>query len=302
METTSLGKIKNSPKFLRYYNLCFSFLSYLRDKEDLKIFVEGFDLVEDDYTFFVKPYMHRWKPEYKKARIAKLYHLDDWAKLNPLPLTMLSFTTYHDSAFARRTIGKGYTIEQSWDVLKAGFRKSTVLIRNKIRKGVPCLWIVEPQPESGYPHIHAGFFTRFDDYEQERLQNHWSNGIQAGDFKHGLEFSFDRTHEEGDISSMRNYLMKYMAKTFIETIPDWTPQELVFNAIAWHEGYRLFGCSNDLAKIMGRPKKDMSSFAWLGTSAVGYTLTGPVEVMIHKNPSWITSSNSFNNPHQKGMS
>ena len=286
MEPTTLAKVKYSPKFSRYYNVCFSFLSYLRDKEDIRIFIEGFDYTENDYTFFEKPYMHRWKPEYMNERLAKLYLLETWAKSNPLPLTMLSFTTYHDSSYARRSIGKGYTIEDSWDVLKKGFRKATVLIRNKIRKGVPYFWVVEPQPESGYPHIHAGFFTKFEDFEQERLQNHWANVVKAGDFKHGLEFSFDKTHEAGDIASVRNYLMKYMAKTFIETIPDWTPQELVFNAIAWHGGYRLFGSSNDLAAVMERPKKDMSWFSWLGTSVIGRNLSGPLEKMINKNPSW----------------
>jgi hypothetical protein len=46
--------------------------------------------------------------------------------------------------------------------------------------------------------------------------------------------------------------MKYLAKTFIETIPDWAPEELIFNAIAWREGYRFFGCSWDLSRVMMR--------------------------------------------------
>ena len=97
-------------------------------------------------VFSFKPYMHRWKPEYMKARIAKFYLLDEWAKNNPLPLSLLTFTTYHDSEYARRMRGKGCTIEESWDLLKVGFWKASLLIRNKIRKGVPYYWIAEPQP------------------------------------------------------------------------------------------------------------------------------------------------------------
>jgi hypothetical protein len=290
MKTTALGKIKNSPKFSKYHKLCFSFLSYLRDKENLNIVIMGYDTDKEDVEFYERPYMHRWKPEYMKARLAKLYKLEEWANQHPLPVTMLSFTTYHDSLYARRSIGRGYSIEDSWAVLKVGFRKSTVLIRNKIRKNVPYLWVVEPQPESGYPHIHAGFFTEFTDYEQKRLQNHWANVVKAGSFKHGLEFSFDKTHKPGEIFSMRNYLMKYMAKTFVESIPDWSPEELVFNAIALHDGYRLFGSSNDLAKVMERPKQqNSSSFIWFETSTYGQNLSGPVDVVINKNPNVVFS-------------
>jgi hypothetical protein len=48
----------------------------------------------------------------------------------------------------------------------------------------------------------------------------------------GLDFSFGPNYKNGEVASLRNYLMKYLAKTFIETIPDWSPEELVFNAIA----------------------------------------------------------------------
>jgi hypothetical protein len=40
----------------------------------------------------------------------------------------------------------------------------------------------------------------------------------------------------------------------------------VFNANAWKEGYRFFGCSQDLLKAIRRPKKDNSVYTWLCTS------------------------------------
>ncbi len=45
---------------------------------------------------------------------------------------------------------------------------------------------------------------------------------------------YDRT-----LSSLRNYLMKYLRKTFMDGMKDWPAEELVFNAIAWKEGYRF---------------------------------------------------------------
>jgi hypothetical protein len=67
--------------------------------------------------------------------------------------------------------------------------------------------------------------------------------------------------ETGTIFSLRNYLMKYLAKTFIETMPDWSPEELVFNAIAWKKGHRFFGYSRDLSNVMRRQKKDNRTYA-----------------------------------------
>jgi len=50
--------------------------------------------------------------------------------------------------------------------------------------------------------------------------------------------------------------LKYMAKTFVDGMKDWTPQEFVFNAVAWNKGYRFFGCSRDLSKVMKWVKID----------------------------------------------
>jgi hypothetical protein len=286
IRVSALLRMKKHPKLRRYYPLCMKFLCYLRDKQNIKICIFGYDLKMQDTVDIEKPYMHRWKPEYMKARFAKFYLLDEWAKNHPLPLTMLTFTTYHDSAYARKKNGKGYSLEESWRILKQGFRKVTLLIRNKIRKNVSYFWIVEPQPESGYPHIHVGFFTEFTEEEQARLKNHWSNVVKAGDYKHGLDFSIEQTHKTGEVTSLKNYLLKYLAKTFVETIPDWTPEELVFNAIAWKGGYRFFGCSRDLSNAMKRPMTDNSTFTCLRTSIHHPDRGYQEDILIQKNPTW----------------
>ncbi len=290
MEYPSLSKVKFHSKLSKYHRLCWDYLTYLREKEGITIIIEGYDASIEDTVLTKKLYMHRWKPEYMKARLAKFYLLDSWYKQRPLPLTLLTFTTYHDSAYARRKNGKGYSIEESWEILKKGFRKASLLIRNKIRKGVSYFWIIEPQIESGHPHIHAGYFTEFTDSEKERLKNHWSTVVKAGDFKHGLDFSFGSSYNAGDVSSLRNYLMKYMVKTFVDGMKDWTPQELVFNAIAWNQGYRFFGCSRDLSKVMKWVKIENAAYTWLCTSLHRNDLGYEEDKVIRKNPTWVQNT------------
>ncbi|MGA2824181.1 MAG: hypothetical protein ABSE72_11720 [Bacteroidales bacterium] len=284
IKVPSLLQVKRHSKLNRYFPLCWQFIEYLRHKEKIQFIIEGYDSRIDNLVTYVLPYIHRWKPEYMKARLAKFYKLDEWAKTNPLPLSLLTFTTYHNSAYARRKRGKGFTIDESWDILKNGYWKASMLIRNKIRKGVPYFWIAEPQPESGYPHIHAGYFTEFTNPEKDRLKNHWSRVIEAGDYKHGLDFSFEQMHQSGEVKSLRNYLMKYLAKTFVETIPNWTPEELVFNAIAWKQGYRFFGCSRDLSHAMKRPVIDDPCYTWLTTSVRNPELGIGEDILIRQNP------------------
>jgi len=83
--------------------------------------------------------------------------------------------------------------------------------------------------------------------------------------------------------------MKYLTKTFIETIPNWSPEELVFNTIAWKEGYRFFGCSHDLSDVMKRPVKDNQSYTWLQTSMHRPDRGNEEDILIRKNPTLRTN-------------
>lgn len=285
METaySAFVELKKNRRLKPYRGLCFAFLCYLRDKEHVKIFIDGYDRIEGDYTFIEHPYMHRWKPEYTRYRLAQFYALEEWAKQNPLPLTMLTFTTYHDNPHNKRVL----TIEKSWEALKTGFRSASKLM-NVVKKS-PYVWVVEPKPKTGYPHIHAGYFTEFDEYEQDRLKNHWSRVLGVGDYEHGLDFSINQEYNAGDISSLRNYLMKYMRKTFIDTIHEWKPEELVFNAVTWRHKYRLFGCSRDISAAMHiKSDTEMDNFQWLRTSLSGRGLSGePLNRVINKDPTFV---------------
>ena len=273
-------ELKKSRRLKPYSGLCFKFLCYLRDKEHVKIFIDGYDKIEDDYTFIEHPYMHRWKPEYTRYRLAQFYALDEWAKQNPLPLTMLTFTTYHDNPHNKRVL----KIEDSWRELKMGFRKASHLITT-VKKS-PYIWVVEPHPLSGYPHIHAGYFAEFNDDEQDRLKNHWSRVLGVGDYEHGLDFSINQEYNAGDVTSLRNYFMKYLSKTFVDTIHEWTPEQLVFNAVAWQCKYKFFGCSRDISAAMHiKNKTEKDNFQWLRTSLTGCGLSGePLNLLVHKSP------------------
>ena len=84
---------------------------------------------------------------------------------------------------------------------------------------VPYLWIVEPQKKSGYPHIHAGYFTEFTDEKKDRLKGHWSHIVKAGDYRNGFNFSIEQSHKTGDISSLRNYLDEIPGKGLYRNHP-----------------------------------------------------------------------------------
>ncbi len=73
----------------------------------------------------------------------------------------------------------------------------------------------------------------------------------------------------------------------MDGMKDWTPEELVFNAIAWNKGYRFFGCSRDLSIVMKRIKKENQAFYWFSTSLYLHNEAGElVEKVLRKNPEW----------------
>ena len=87
------------------------------------------------------------------------------------------------------------TIEYSGKILKTGFRRDTIIIRNKMCKGVSYFGVTEPQKDSGYPHIHACYLTEFSITEKIRLKTYWSEVMKAGDCNHGLDSILIRSIE-----------------------------------------------------------------------------------------------------------
>lgn len=276
----SLNKIKFYPQLREYEQLARQFVNYLELTENAEICIEGLTRKGNRVYPLKKdiPYIHRWSECYLDSRLAKLYKLEAWVKDNPTPVTMATYTTYHDYNALGNRVNEGYSIEKSFAVLNAGLRKSTDLLR-KMRGGpVHYMNVLEPHPKSGYPHAHVMYLSRIIEEEQERLKNHWSNVVGAGNYENGLAFSVDSVFEEGEITSIRNYLMKYMAKTLYDGWRSWTPQELVFNAVAWggkrdpfkkRRHYRTFQPSRELSKIMAPDIEKKSWEMWVRTSIKG---------------------------------
>jgi len=114
------------------------------------------------------------------------------------------------------------------------------------------IWVIEPH-KSGYPHLHILVFTEISQLLQDKIKQLWSEKYKAGSKEHGVDFT-TRISEE-DINSLRNYLMKYIAKGFVITNTKfsetfWIKEQLIFNALIWKNGYRIFQPSRTLQKIM----------------------------------------------------
>jgi hypothetical protein len=200
---------------------------------------------------------HRWTTLYRKKLLAKLYRLDEYIKDHPTPVTLMTLTTYHDLKYREGDDSPRLSIPEAFVVLKQSWKKLSMIIRKRM-PGTEYIWIVEPQ-KSGYPHLHVTLFTDVSIEEQDGIKKQWAK-YQAGDYEHGAQFEIRQP--EDSIESMRNYLMKYIAKGFVSTGSrfgenKWTPAELVFNALVWDGGYRTFQPSRGLQKYMGwTPGKD----------------------------------------------
>lgn len=88
---------------------------------------------------------------------------------------------------------------------------------------------------------------------QDGIKKQWAK-YQAGDYEHGAQFEI--RSPEDSIQSLRNYLMKYIAKGFVSTDSrfgdhKWTSAELVFNALVWDGDYRTFQPSRGLQQYLG---------------------------------------------------
>jgi hypothetical protein len=235
------------------------FLSYLSRTAacSFKIYGEGCDV---DGTFDIEKrieYIHRWTDIYRCSVLAKFYQLENWLKEHPSSVTMLTLTTYQDGQYSATVKGEIVTIPQSFDTLKTSWKR----LRMALRQYLPnnrYVWIMEPH-KTGYPHLHIIIFDDVNKETQDIIRRLWSKKYKAGSAEHGIDFTI-KTPDES-IRSIRNYLMKYVAKGFYSTgskfgeRDTWGTGELVFNALVWKHKWRIFGASRALSKVMHHIKK-----------------------------------------------
>jgi len=262
-----LKQLHRYPQLHPYYDVTRDFVIFLHDTERINIEIKGLLEKDDDIDSIRinRPYLHRWTKPYANGRIAKGYALENYMKDNPSPVTLLTLTGYHDYNKFGKKVNSGKTLVTCYDSIKYGYN----CLRMMIRKDHPTaqwFWAWEPH-ETGYPHMHLAYLGEFTDAEMERYREHWSKKLRIGDREHGLNFEVSKT---APIDSMRNYLIGYTSKTLAINAADWTPAELVFNAITWKNRYRTFGATRTLSKVMAMPTPEYShNFYWVATSILG---------------------------------
>jgi hypothetical protein len=254
------------------YHVCNKFIEYLDRTSDSHIIAKG---IEDNFSVYEKDfgYPHRYTEKYIKGRFAKLYLLDDWYKLEKRPMTFLTLTSFHkaDAMFTLET-SLVNELRDTFDRLQKGKRLLMTELRHMGFKHVSYMMVVEPH-KSGFPHYHMIIFTSFTIEQQIRLKNCWEKW-QIGSFEHGLDF--DERPQKENIKSLRNYLMKYMSKSFVDYSSKyhnepWTKEQLLFNAVAWKYHYRTWCASNDLSKVMAYHPEQFDDKEWIETSLTSET-------------------------------
>lgn len=221
----------------------FNFNQYLHRTAELGFIAHGERVGDCGYEEVTTrlEYIHRWTPKYKKWVLAKFYQLETHLKDHPCTVTMMTLTTYHGfNSWGAASETSTATIPEAFDELKMGWGR----LRQHLR-GFPHVWIMEPH-KNGYPHIHVAILGHVTPARQDRIKKHWAKwGV--GSYENGVQFS-EKTGVES-VKSIKNYLMKYMRKSFRDTDP-WTTGETVFNALAWKNHWRLWGSTKDLTQIM----------------------------------------------------
>ena len=207
-----------------------------------------------------KPYIHRFHEIYRRGILAKFYQLDDWYRASPKPITLMTLTCRHDYSKDGRYIPDGYTIAGSFEILNEGWTKLYGVMRYHLGK-FSYVRVIEPH-QMGYPHYHFLIFDEIDSVLEEKIRTLYSEKYNIGSFENGVDFEFQAPKES--ISSVKNYIMKYVVKTINPEIM--TSELMVFNAVMWINGYRLVSASADLSKVMARKDGKVDDFIWTETS------------------------------------
>ena len=253
-------EISKNPLWAPHLKAVQAFKIYLETTADMDFRITGLSEYEGDLNVVTRtiPYIHRWNELYKKKVLGKFYALEDYAKINPFDaLTMLTLTTHHAYyESGRRSAHSNATIPQSFKLLKQGWHKLSDAIR---KRGYSYVWILEPH-RTGYPHIHVAIIGRVDEKDQKRIKTLWTR-YGGGSFEHGAHFS--EKSGEDSILSIRNYLMKYMIKSWADS--KWTTAQLVFNALVWDNNWRMWGASKKLSKIMKSYDPEKTDIEWQKT-------------------------------------
>lgn len=243
------------------------------------------------------PLCNRWHPHRRSGWIAKMHHVSEWYEANRIDgCTLITLTGYQENS--------GLSWYDTLDNITEARRKVLKVLRKYLGK-VSYFWVIEPHTENntGYPHIHLAVFTivdneikdSFGEGMEDKLRRLYSEEWGVGSHTYGLDFK--PMKGENDIVNLKNYLMKYISKGYVNE-NGWSDGELIFNAHlygATHgdrppkqgeqlnikgefaKKYRLVGMSRDLSALLKPEVEDKEIIVWLHTDE-----TEPAEVKDEK--------------------
>jgi len=260
------AQIRADPSLAPYIRDFYDFQDYQRRTAEIKFIANGITRDEEGFPYEVKrelEYAHRFTPTYQKGQIASFYQLEAWMKDNPRCVSMLTLTTYQSGAHSIKVKGHVVTIPEAFKIIKKGWDNLSKVLRKYI-PGLNYILAMEAH-KSGYPHFHIFLLTPepIPEALQKKCANLWEKKYKAGSAEHGVEFTFKTS--DTPIGSIRNYLMKYVCKSFYamsSKFPDndernkMTAGRHVFNALVWKYGWRLIQKSRELSKVMRYCKRD----------------------------------------------
>ena len=252
-----LEKLKFDDPLMEYHDLAEKFCKYLKDCQDRNICISGYNTKTGKMVKVDLDYDNRWNPNTRKKLSYKLDMLEEWFNLQAgRPVTLISLTSDHKES-----------IRAQWEKMNC----SRTLLLKLIRKyfgDVDYFWVAQPQ-ENGYAHYHLAVFAKIDNetkdkYGQgieDKFRNLWSEKYKIGSHTYGLDFK----HKSGDnpLNNLKDYLTRYLRSGF--ALDDWSPAHLVFNALLWDTGYRLYGASKRISAIMKIEPQPQRETVWLKT-------------------------------------
>lgn len=269
--------------------ICKAFDRYLDDTQRFSIGLRGLVVDVDDCgncdgidaVELRREYLHRHTHTYAKSRLAKLYRLKDYYEENPPPKTMMiTYTGEHDSPRWRRKHGLGY---MDWiPILRTARTKSRKVITHHQGHSLSYLDMWEGHPSSGYAHIHALYFGDIKDDLPDKIKKHYDS-LGIADTTHGINIDCRIPEDFSNIRSFIGYPMAYIGGSLIDTLNEWTVQDLIFNASTWatRPRIRTFQPSRDLSRVMAYHRPSNQQYIHIETYLDDDALSTD-EVVLHR--------------------
>ena len=258
----------DDPRKTRYNIwLLTDFVEYLERCESSGFSMKGYDTVQGKIRTVPMSYENRWGVVRRRELSEKLKRLEFWFEMQEdRPVTMITLTCAH----------AGMTVASAWYELNKSRVKLLKLVA-KYFDSPDYFWVPEPHPkeDAGFVHYHLAVFAEVDNYTrdtskhvgwvkckerqdediwdlmdgqgiEDKFRDLWERKYKTGSHTYGLEFSQKKGDEK--IVSLKKYLTKYLEKGFL--LGDWSIGQLIFNANLHETGFRMYGASRAIRKMM----------------------------------------------------